>query len=132
MIVKIDLSQIASYERELEAQQEVLAKAKRMIEFNRLMLKQTKAKTRAAKHDVTLKAFITAMPLDSVEVMPGPDAIYASVTLGAVVAATYRDVPEKLGLSLVEQRHVDNSLGSPILRIYRHNGTMYYVTEQIR
>lgn len=130
--MNLDMKQLGDYQRDLEKQIEARDRARHQIDYLRLQIKQTRARAVAAKRDLTLRAFMAAMPADQVEVMPAPDGVYASVTLSPIIAATYRGVPEKLGLTFLEQRNIDDSLGSPILRKYRHGCVMYYVTEQIR
>jgi len=132
--MELNLHCLNGYIADEKAARDMLATAKSKIDFARLQAKQVREMIKLAKTHATLRAFVKAMPADQVEVMPSPGLIYASVTLHCMQASLYRDVPETLGLILMEQRTVDNSLGSPILRQYRSEDrrVQFFITTNVR
>lgn len=133
-LMQIIRTQLDHYAQRIKESQEELERAKRALEHNRLQAKQVRAMIKLAHHHATLKAFIKAMPRDEVEVEPAPSVIYANVHLGCMAASLYRDVPDKLGLTLMETRKIQpESIASPVLRVYRcaEGNVRYYITEYI-
>ena len=132
--MELDLRELNGYEQHIADAKEQLADAKRNLDYYRLQAKQTRAMIQVAKKHKTLKAFIKAMPTDGVEVTPAPGLIYASITLGCMAASLYRDVPEKLGLIIMESKQTQpESIASPVLRIYKcdEGRVRFYITTLI-
>lgn len=127
--MNLDMAQLATYKREIEEWEEKLKEAKDKLEFLRLQAKQTRASAARAKRDPTIKAFIKAMPKDHVEVMPAPGSVYVSIHLSPMQASLYADVPDKLGLQLIESKKLSASLSAPTLTVYRTPGAVFYITK---
>jgi hypothetical protein len=131
--MKLDLTHLDGYVKELQEVREDIERLSRKREFLRLQVKQARQTAAAVKRNQTLKDFIAAMPAGSVTITPTAGWAAASVRLTVLEAKNLMGVPAKLGLAHRESSALDKmNIGSPINHLYTSPGVHYYITENVR
>lgn len=117
----------SGYERRLASALEVLEKTKSEIDFLKLQIKEEKKQTRWAKGSPIIKDMVKRYP--GLRIDNGAGLTY----LGLDVQCT-ETFNAPFGWECFETRRIDDSLGSPVLSIYklRNCPAHLYVTKHIR
>lgn len=127
--MQVDLSQLSSYQDELQRTEAAIQKAKTQQEYLRLQIKQTKAASVAAKKNSLIKAFVAKYGKDNVEVMPAPGTTYVTVHVNPTMNLYHFD-PVELGIEFRDSNPSSDRLNADQIFRYASHGVTYYVIKR--